>query len=189
MTSETLPIIDITSAEDWQNWIDSNQHTAGAWLKLAKKNSGFPTVVYNDILDIALCYGWIDGQRNGFDENFFLQKFTPRRPKSIWSKRNVDKIAMLTEAGRMTPAGIAEVERAKQDGRWDAAYDGQNMTVPEDFKEALAKDPKALEFFENLNSANKFAIGFRLATAKKPETRQRRFEKLLAMMQNGEKIH
>lgn len=190
MTVETLPTLTITSTKDWQDWIEAHYQTRGAWLKLAKKQSGFPTVEYGDILDIALCYGWIDGQRNGFDEHFFLQKFTPRRPKSIWSKRNVEKIAELTKAGRMTAPGLLEVERAKQDGRWDAAYDSQkDMAVPADFLEALAKNEKALRFFESLNSSNKFAIVFRLTTAKKPETRQRRFEKILSMMEKGEKFH
>src|SRR5262249_35841977 len=137
-----------------------------------------------------LCYGWIDGQRKSHDDTYFLQKFTPRRPKGLWSKRNIDKVTRLIAEGRMQPSGLAEAEAAKQDGRWKAAYDSpRNMTVPEDCLKALKKNKEALAFFNTLNKANIYAIAWRLQTAKKPETRQRRFDALLAMLEREEKLH
>jgi uncharacterized protein YdeI (YjbR/CyaY-like superfamily) len=175
----------------WEQWLaEHHTRTAGVWIKMAKKASGIASVTHDEALDVALCYGWIDGQRNSLDDSYFLQKFTPRRPKSLWSKRNIDKIAALTAAGRMQPSGLAEVEAAKADGRWEAAYDSpKNMVVPEDFLQALAADEPARAFFDTLNQANRFAIAWRLQTAKKPETRRRRFEALLAMLARGEKLH
>jgi uncharacterized protein YdeI (YjbR/CyaY-like superfamily) len=157
---------------------------------MAKKASGIASVTHDEALDVALCYGWIDGQRKTQDDTYFLQKFTPRRPKSLWSKRNIEKIAALTAAGKMQPSGLAEVAAAQGDGRWDAAYDSpKNMIVPEDFLKALAENPQAQIFFNTLNQANTYAIAWRLQTAKKPETRQRRFDALLAMLAKGEKLH
>lgn len=189
-TTKDLPTLPFASAA-WERWLAKN-HTKsnGLWIKIAKKETGIPSVTHDEALDVALCYGWIDGQRNPLDDKYFLQKFTPRRSKSLWSKRNIEKIGKLTDEGRMQPAGLAEVERAKQDGRWAAAYESsKTMAMPEDFMKALKKNKKALAFFNTLNRANTYAIAWRLATAKKPETRQRRFEALLAMLERGEKIY
>lgn len=191
MAVDDSPVLDVTSVDVWHKWLADNFNTStGAWLKLAKKASGLPTVAHDEILDLALCYGWIDAIRKGYDDQYFLQKFTPRRPKGTWSKRNVDSIARLTRAGRMQPSGIAEVERAQADGRWDAAYDSQaNMTIPDDFLAAVQKNPQAYATYKTLNRTNLFAIMFRLQTAKKPETRQRRFDKILDMLERGEKFY
>lgn len=149
-----------------------------------------PTIVYNEALDVALCYGWIDGQVKRYDENSYIQKFTPRRPKSIWSKRNIDHVARLLEEGRMKPSGIKEAEKAKNDGRWEKAYDSPgNMVVPEDFIQELTKNEKALEFFGSLNRVNKYSIAWRLQTAKNPETRDKRIKEILIMLEKGEKFH
>jgi uncharacterized protein YdeI (YjbR/CyaY-like superfamily) len=190
-TTKEYPILPFASAAAWEAWLSAHHDQAdGVWIQLAKKASGIPSVTHDEALDAALCYGWIDGQGKAQDDTYFLQKFTPRRPKSLWSKRNIAKVAALTAAGRMQPAGLAEVEAAKRDGRWDAAYDSpKNMVVPEDFLQALGENQQALAFFNTLNQANKYAIAWRLATAKKPETRQRRFDALLAMLGRGEKLH
>jgi uncharacterized protein YdeI (YjbR/CyaY-like superfamily) len=145
---------------------------------------------YAQALDVALCYGWIDGQKGKFDDQHWLQRFTPRRPKSRWSKINRDKVAALTEQGRMQPAGLAEVERAKADGRWQAAYDGQRTSsVPDDLLAALAANPAAAEFFATLDRQNRFAILYRIQDVKKPETRARRVEKYVAMLAEGKKLY
>jgi len=147
-------------------------------------------VTHDEALDVALCYGWIYGQRKPYDNTYFLQKFTPRRPKSLWSKRNIEKVAELTAEGRMQSSGLEEVEAARRDGRWEAAYDSaRNMVVPEDFLQALGENQEAQAFFSTLNKANVYAIAWRLQTAKTPETRKRRFDALLAMLARGEKLH
>lgn len=187
MPTKELPTLPFASASDWEQWLGEHQQDDGVWMKIAKKDSGIESVTHDEALDVALCYGWIDGQRKTLDELFFLQKFTPRRPKSLWSQRNIGKVAMLTSAGRMQPTGLAEVEAAKQDGRWEVAYASQrDMVVPDDFLAALQDNEAALSFFNTLNKSQLFAIGFRLTTAKKPETRQRRFEALVAMLEQGE---
>lgn len=164
--------------------------SAGIWLQIAKKDSGLTSITYAEALEVALCHGWIDGQKNSMDAQYFLQKFTPRRARSTWSKVNCAKALALIESGAMHPAGLAEVERAKADGRWDAAYDAQSkMTVPGDLATLLAKSPKARAFFESLDSRNRFAILFRLQTAKKAETRERRLLKFADMLKRGEKIY
>jgi len=164
--------------------------SAGVWLQIAKKDSGIASVTHAEALEAALCHGWIDGQRNAMDAQYFLQKFTPRRARSTWSKVNCAKALALIESGDMQPAGLAEVERAKADGRWDAAYDAQSkMTVPDDLSALLAKNAKAKAFFESLDSHNRFAILFRLQTAKKSETRERRLVKFFDMLKRGEKIY
>jgi uncharacterized protein YdeI (YjbR/CyaY-like superfamily) len=189
MTSEPA-VLAFATAADWQTWLGQNYgETAGVMMKIAKKSTGIPSVTHDEALDVALCYGWIDGVRKPFDDQYFLQKFTPRRIRSLWSKRNIDKVGKLEAAGRMHPAGRAEVERAKQDGRWAAAYDSPaNMPVPDDFLQALAKNPSAETTFQTLNKANHFAIAFRLHTAKRPETRRRRLEQMLATLERGEKL-
>ncbi|HWV34530.1 MAG TPA: YdeI/OmpD-associated family protein [Thermomicrobiales bacterium] len=183
-----IPILSFASAEEFEQWLAEHQAaTDGLWIKIAKKASGIASVTYDEALDVALCYGWIDGQKKTHDDAFFLQKFTPRRPRSLWSKRNIGKVAVLMEAGRMQPAGLAEVEAAKQDGRWEAAYDSpKDMVVPDDFLEAVRGNPQTQAYFESLNKSSVYAIGWRLATAKTPATRQRRFDKLLAMLEAGE---
>jgi uncharacterized protein YdeI (YjbR/CyaY-like superfamily) len=162
----------------------------GIWLKIAKKGSGIESVTYAEALEVALCFGWIDSQKKGFDEKHFLQRFTPRRPRGKWSRINRDKAEELIAAGAMRPAGTAEVEAAKADGRWGAAYEGQrNATVPEDLQLELDRNHAAREFFAALDSANRYAIVYRLNDAKKPETRERRLRKFVAMLERGEKIH
>lgn len=175
----------------WERWLRTHhEKVPGVWLRFYKKESGIRGLAYPEALDTALCYGWIDGQAKSLDDVSWIQKFCPRRPRSLWSKRNREHIARLTAEGRMKPAGLREVEKAKADGRWEQAYDAAStMEVPDDFLRALAKDKKALAFFKTLNKANTYAIAWRLQTAKKPETRQRRMEKLLAMMARGEKLH
>jgi uncharacterized protein YdeI (YjbR/CyaY-like superfamily) len=190
MTSKPLTIT-FETAEQWREWL-TKHHAAssGVWIRFFKKGSGVRTLSYAEALDEALCFGWIDGQKDAYDANSWLQKFTPRRSKSIWSKRNREHVARLIKEKRMTPAGLAQVEAAKKDGRWDNAYDGPStMSVPEDFLNELKKDKAAYAFFKTLNRANMYAIAWRLQTAKKQETRARRMETLLAMMRQGQKLH
>jgi uncharacterized protein YdeI (YjbR/CyaY-like superfamily) len=179
------------SAGDWERWLHEHHAEApGVWLRLAKKSSGITSVTYAEAVDVALCYGWIDGQARGVDDTWHLQKFTPRRAQSTWSKRNREKVAALIEAGRMQPAGLAEIERAKADGRWDAAYDAPSTaTVPEDLQRELDANPAAAEFFATLNSQNRYAILHRIQTAKKPETRARRIAQFVDMLARGEKLY
>jgi uncharacterized protein YdeI (YjbR/CyaY-like superfamily) len=185
------PVQFFKTARKWRRWLAKNcAKSDGVWLRIFKKNSDVATVSYAEALDEALCYGWIDGQKKACDAQSFLQKFTPRRAKSVWSKRNREHIARLTKEKRMTPAGLAQVEAAKKDGRWDAAYDASStMTVPTDFLKELKKDKGAYAFFKTLSRANTYAIAWRLQTAKKPETRARRMQKLLAMLSEGKKLH
>ena len=162
----------------------------GVWLRLAKAASGIPSPTYAEAVEVALCYGWIDGQAKKYDDETWLQKFTPRRPKSIWSKINRERVAALISAGRMQPSGLASVDAAKADGRWDAAYDSpRTATVPEDLQAALDANPAATAFFGTLNSANRYAILSRIQKAKKAETRARRIEQCVAMLERGEKLH
>lgn len=162
----------------------------GIWLKIAKKASGIASVTYVEALDEALCYGWIDGQRRSYDEMTFLQKFTRRGPRCVWSKINTGHIERLVREGQMQPAGLAAVDAAKADGRWAKAYpSSRSAEVPADFLTALGKHKKALAFFETLNKANRFAISYRLNDAKKPETRKRRLKQFVEMMKRSEKLH
>ncbi|MEN6453212.1 MAG: YdeI/OmpD-associated family protein [Prolixibacteraceae bacterium] len=186
-----LPIISFEKAEDWRNWLEENHNNEkGVWLRFYKKGTCRPSVNYGTALDEALCYGWIDGQAKKYDNESYLQKFTPRRSRSIWSKINIEHIDRLEKEGKMRPAGRKAVEAAKADGRWDAAYDSpKTMEVPEDFIAELSKNEKALAFFETLNKTNRYAIAWRLQTAKKPETRERRKQVMLEMMARGEKFH
>lgn len=191
LTHVNLPVISFASREEWANWLEQNYHDPkGIWLRFFKKGSGITSVNYDEALDEALCYGWIDGQVKKYDEESYIQKFTPRRARSIWSKRNVGHIARLEREGKMKPSGLKEVERAKADGRWDKAYSSpSDMTLPQDFLDELSKDVRASEFFETLNKANRYAIAWRLHTAKKPETRERRMKMILEMLARGEKLH
>ncbi|MEA2844639.1 MAG: hypothetical protein QOJ69_2310 [Actinomycetota bacterium] len=188
---DDLPVIAFPSQDDWRAWLDEQHATSqGLWLKVAKKDTGIATVTYDEALDVALCYGWIDGQRNRFDDTWFLQRFTPRRQRSKWSQRNCAKVATLTDQGLMRPAGLREVDRAKADGRWDAAYPSQrDLVVPDDLQAALDADGAAREFFDALDRTNRYAILYRLHDAKKPETRARRIETFVAMLAEGKKLH
>ena len=186
-----LPVIAFASQNDWAKWLRTNHLTSsGLWLQLAKKASGTPSVTYAEAIETALCYGWIDGQKQSHSADAWLQKFTPRARKSIWSKINCQKALALIESGKMKPPGLAEVERAKQDGRWEQAYDSPgNTTIPEDLQTALNKIPKAKAFFATLESRNRYAILWRIQTAKKAETRAKRIELFMKMLEKGEKIH
>lgn len=183
--------IHFASAQEFRTWLDKHHQTVpGIWLKMYKKDTGIPSINYKQALDEALCYGWIDGQSKKGDDQYYIQKFVPRGKRSMWSQRNKLHIERLTKEGKMMPAGIAQVEAAQADGRWDAAYaPPSEMHVPEDFLEALKKFPAAQTFYNTLNRTNTYAIAFQLATAKKPETRARRFEKLLNMMKERKKLH
>jgi uncharacterized protein YdeI (YjbR/CyaY-like superfamily) len=178
-------------AKAWGAWLDTHHaSSSGVWIQIAKKGSGIASVNYPEVLDVALAYGWIDAIRRSFDAKSFLQRFTPRGARSIWSKINRDKALALIDSGDMKPSGLAEVQRAKEDGRWAAAYAGQKTaTVPDDLAAALALDPRAAAFFATLDSQNRFAILFRLHSAKKPETRARRLATFVAMLGKGEKIY
>src|SRR3989440_2926907 len=189
--ADTLPIISFETQQDWEKWLtEHHTETEGLWLKMAKKETGIPSVNYAEALESAICYGWIDGQKASFDDKYWLQKFTPRRAKSIWSKVNCTKALALIAEGRMQPAGIRQVELAKADGRWELAYASQSkITIPEDFQRELDNNPKAQEFFTTLNSVNRYAILFRIQTAKKPETRSARISTFIEMLANNQKLH
>jgi uncharacterized protein YdeI (YjbR/CyaY-like superfamily) len=176
---------------EWAQWL-AQHHAAsgGAWLMHAKKGNPNPTVSYAEALEVALCFGWIDSRKQAYDAEHFLQRWTPRSRKSIWSKVNRDNALRYIEEGKMQPAGLAEVERARQDGRWDAAYDPVSKAeVPPDLQVALDANPAAAAFFPTLSSQNRFAILFRLQGAKKPETRAARLEKFVAMLARGQTIY
>ncbi|CAG1019884.1 hypothetical protein BURC_04809 [Burkholderiaceae bacterium] len=179
------------SAKAFEAWLKKNHATSdGLWLKIAKRGANEPSVTYPEAVEIALCWGWIDGQKKGLDDQHFLQRFTPRRARSIWSKINVDKAATLIEAGRMQAPGCAQIEAAKADGRWAQAYDGaRTSAVPEDLLAALEAEPKAKAFFATINAANRYAVLWRIQTAVKAETRSRRIAQLVEMLGRGKTIH
>ncbi|AKQ66199.1 putative periplasmic membrane protein [Myxococcus hansupus] len=186
-----LPILAFATPADVSAWMKKHHASErGFWLKLAKKGSGIDSVTYAEALDVALEWGWIDGQKQSFDDTAWLQKFTPRGPRSVWSKVNCAKVEALIAAGRMKPSGMAVVEKAREDGRWDAAYESQSKaTVPEDLAQALAANARAAEFFSTLNAANRYAILWRVHTAKKAETRARRIEQFVEMLARHESLH
>jgi uncharacterized protein YdeI (YjbR/CyaY-like superfamily) len=186
-----LPVIAFASEADFEAWLAVHyEEPAGLWIKIARKASGIESITYHEALDVALCYGWIDGLRRSHDESYFVQKFTPRRKRSKWSQINRDKALKLIEQGRMQPAGLREIEAAKADGRWDNAYPAQsNMTVPDDLQARLDEHPEARQFFESLDSRNRYAILYRILDAKRPETRARRIEQFVTMLKNGEKLY
>lgn len=186
--SNELPTLPFESKTKFADWLAKNHDkSAGLWLKIAKKATGISTVTYAEALDVALCYGWIDGQKGSFDEQYFLQKFTPRRAKSIWSKINVEKVEGLIASGEMKPSGLKAVEAAKQDGRWDAAYSSQkNIVVPADFQSELNINRKAKAFFETLTGSRRYSFLFRIETAKKAETREKRIRQFVEMLAKGE---
>ncbi|MEU5517982.1 YdeI/OmpD-associated family protein [Streptomyces griseoaurantiacus] len=183
--------VTFASAEAFEAWLGENHAASpGIWLKLRKKGPEVVALDYAQALEVALCYGWIDGQKATFDDQWWLQRFTPRRPGSRWSKINRDKATALVEQGRMRPPGQAEIDRARADGRWAAAYDGaRTASVPEDLAAALAAVPAAAAFFETLDRRNRYAVLYRVQDAKKAETRARRIEKFVEMLARGEKPH
>jgi uncharacterized protein YdeI (YjbR/CyaY-like superfamily) len=189
--AEELPIMLFATPAGLEAWLErEGASSAGIWLKIAKKGSGVKSVSYAEALEVALCFGWIDSQKKGFDEQHFLQRFTPRRPRGRWSRINREKAEALIEAGRMRPAGVAEVEAARADGRWEAAYEGQRAAeVPADLRRELESRPAARDFFANLDSANRYAIVYRLGEAKRLETRERRLRDFVEMLERGETIH
>ncbi len=190
-TFADLPLLPFDSQKPWEAWLElQHAKSKGVWLMIAKKASGVQSITYEQALESALCYGWIDGQKRSYDDTFFLQKFTPRRPKSVWSKINVDKVALLTKQGKMKPSGLGEVEAAKQDGRWEQAYASPSqMSVPPDFQAELDRNPAAKAFFLSLNKTNRYSFLWRITTAKRPETRRARIETSITMLSAGKKFH
>ena len=186
-----LSVLSFETPDALKIWLEKNYHdSSGIWIKFFKKNSGVLSVNYAQALDEALCFGWIDGQLKTFDTQSYIQKFTPRRARSMWSKRNIEHIKRLEMEGKMRPSGIKEVVDAKGDGRWDRSYDSpSNMTIPKDLMNELSKDSKTAEFFNTLSKANKYAIAWRLQTAKKPETREKRMKSIIEMLSQGKKFH
>lgn len=186
-----LPIRLFKDQGAWEKWLSTNHSKSrGLWLQIAKKDSGISSVNYADALDVALCYGWIDGQKMPFDERFWLQRFTPRGPRSVWSKINTGKADALIKSGRMRPAGLASIESAKASGRWESAYQPSSTAeVPPELQAALDRRPKAKAFFETLRGANRYALIFRVHTAKKPETRAKRVAEFIEMLERNETVY
>ena len=191
MSGVDLEQLPFESPEAWREWLDGNHGSSpGIWLKMAKKATGIPSVDWDQAVDEALCYGWIDGQRQGFDDTWFLQRFTPRKKRSNWSKINTERVARLEAAGKMRPAGTREVDAAKADGRWDAAYAGQaTAAVPDDLRAALDASPAAAELFARLDSSNRYAILYRIGSVKKAETRARKIAGFVADLERGVTPH
>lgn len=185
------PILLFASRQVWADWLAEQHATSdGVWLKLAKKGTGGASVSMADAQEVALCYGWVDGLAGKFDDDYWLLRFTPRRPRSKWSKINRERAIELIARGEMAPAGLREVERAKADGRWDAAYAGpRTATVPDDLQQELNKHPDAQAFFDTLDSRNRYAILYRIEDAKRPETRRRRIDQFVAMLKEQKKIY
>jgi uncharacterized protein YdeI (YjbR/CyaY-like superfamily) len=190
-SSPDPPLKEFRTRAAWEKWLERHHgDDAGVWMKFAKKGTGVTTVTYAEALEVALCFGWIDAQVKRLDETYYLQRFTPRRARSKWSKINRESATRLIESGTMRPPGLAEVDRAKADGRWDAAYDSSAAAVvPDDFERALARNKKAREFFTTLSSANRYAILYRIRDAKRPETRARRITQLVEMLARGDTFH
>lgn len=185
-----LPIIAFADAAGFEAWLAAEHaSSAGIWLKYAKKATGYPTVTHSEAIDVALCYGWIDGQGRALDDEYWLVKFTPRGRKSVWSQINVGRVAALTTAGRMRPGGLAAVALAQADGRWDRAYaPPSTAAVPDDFQAALDGNPAAADFFATLTGANRYAFLYRIQDAKRPETRARRIAQFTEKLAAGEKL-
>ncbi len=179
------------SATAWHDWLAAEHgRSGGVWLRLAKKEAPEPTISYLEALDVALCFGWIDAQTRGLDRDYWLKRFTPRRPGSKWSKINTEKAEALIAAGRMQPAGLREVDKAKADGRWAAAYAGsRTITIPDDLSRALAANPAAAAFFATISSSNRYAILYRISTVKRPETRARKIGQYVQMLAEHKTIH
>jgi len=190
-SSPDLPMMQFKRQEDWTTWLDQHHASStGVWLKLAKTSSEIASVSYAEALDVALCYGWIDGQKKSYDETTWLQKFTPRGERSIWSRINREKAQELIRNGQMKPAGLQAIQRAQQNGRWEAAYDSPSRaSVPSDLQAALDENAEAKAFFVTLNSQNRYAILHRIQTAKKVETRAARIEQFIRMLEKHEKLY
>lgn len=188
---DDLPVLPFASQASWETWLETHHaSSAGVWLQIAKRATGIATVTYAEALDVALCFGWIDGQKASYDETFFLQRFTPRRARSKWSKINVEKVAQLEAAGRMREAGAAQVASAKADGRWEAAYGGSaTITVPDDLQAALDANPAAQTFFDTITRGNRYAILYRVHDAKRPQTRAQRIATYVEMLADGRTLH
>jgi uncharacterized protein YdeI (YjbR/CyaY-like superfamily) len=183
------PVLELNTVEEWEAWLADDPDPGGVRLRLRKKASKRPGITYAEALDSALCFGWIDGQVGALDEDYHLQVFTPRRPRSVWSQRNRDHVARLIAAGRMRSAGLVEVERAKADGRWEAAYRQKDALVPDDLQAALDASPDAAALFAKLTSQNRFAILFRINSVKRAETRAAKIAGFVAMLDRGETPH
>jgi uncharacterized protein YdeI (YjbR/CyaY-like superfamily) len=185
------PVMCFKNWRRWEAWLSKHhKETGGVWIKISKKKAGIPTVTHLEALDVALCYGWIDAQAKPYEVPYYLRRFVQRRPRSTWSKINIAKVQALISAGRMRAPGKAAVEAAQADGRWDAAYESQkNATIPPEFAKALASHPTARTFFDALNKANRYAFIWRVATSRTPETRRKRIEKFIAMLETGQKFH
>ncbi|KAL2259001.1 hypothetical protein VTK26DRAFT_7460 [Humicola hyalothermophila] len=190
VAAETLPTQLFESAAAWERWLEANHADAtGIWLKISKQGSGIASVTYDEALDAALCFGWIDGQRKSHDDKHFLQRFTPRRKNSLWSKRNVNRVAALIAAGRMRQAGQAKVDAAKADGRWDKAYASSSvLQVPADFQTALNRNKRAKTFFEGLGKTKRYSFLWRIETAKREETRKKRIEQFVGLLAQGKTL-
>ena len=190
-TGTDIPVRAFKDAAAWESWLAKNQTANdGLWMRIAKKASGKKSITYPEALEIALCYGWIDGLKRPESEATWLQRFVPRRPRSLWSKINREKALGLIAMGKMKPAGLHEIERAKQDGRWDVAYDSpKNAPVHPDFQKALNENPRASEFFKTISKANRYAIIWRLHTARKAETRERLTRTFIEMLEKGKTLH
>jgi uncharacterized protein YdeI (YjbR/CyaY-like superfamily) len=191
MPKDDLPVMEFATAAEFEQWLAAEHRSAaGIWLKIAKKKTGIDSVDYSQALDVALCFGWIDGQKQRIDDTHWLQRFTPRGPASRWSQVNRQRVDKLIKQDRMRPAGQAEIDRAKADGRWDSAYASQKTaTVPDDLRQALDNDPEAAAFFATLDSRNRFSVLYRIGDAKKPQTRAARIEKYVAMLHEHQKIY
>lgn len=189
--TDAFTVIAFASSRLFRDWLSKNHgKSAGIWLRIFKKDSGAESISYAEALDQALCFGWIDGQKKPCDGKSWLQRFTPRRPRSGWSKKNTDHAERLIKSGEMTPSGLAEVSAAKADGRWKAAYDSFGSAAPPaEFLKELAKNRKASAFFKTLNKRNLYSIVYRLQTAKKPDTRRKRMETIIGMLERGETFH
>jgi uncharacterized protein YdeI (YjbR/CyaY-like superfamily) len=191
MPRDDLPVLGFGSQQDWEAWLEEHHaQAAGAWVKIAKKGSQALTVSYPQALEAAICFGWIDGQKGKLDDDYWLQRFTPRKPGSKWSKINTDKAAELITSGRMRAAGQREVELARGDGRWEAAYEGQRAsTVPEDLERALADNDAAREFFATISGVNRYAILYRIGNVKRPQTRAKKIAQYVAMLAEHKTIY
>ena len=183
------PILEVATVDEWERFLDAQPGSDGVRLKLRRTSSTMPGITYAEALDAALCFGWIDGQRGALDADFHLQVFTPRRPRGVWSQRNRDHVERLTAQGRMRPAGQAEIDRARADGRWDAAYRQHRAEVPADLAEALDASPAAAACFAQLSGQNRFAILFRIGNVKRADTRARKIAAFVEMLARGETVH
>ena len=183
------PELHVDTVEDWEAWLGSDPDPRGIRLRLRKTTTTRPGITYAEALDVALCFGWIDGQKHSLDADYFLQTFTPRRPRSIWSKVNIGHVTRLTEAGRMRPQGQLEIDRAKADGRWDRAYRQRDGDLPAELREALDADPKIAEAFASQSAQNRFAMAFRVANLKRPASRAARVAEYVEMLKRGETLH